>query len=68
LAWLEAESVPVALVDKADRSGALLSVPILEEFLRQHYDEVGTFGPWRVLVRRDRAATGTWAGGLPCFG
>jgi hypothetical protein len=68
LAWLEAESVPVALVDKADRSGALLSVPILDEFLRQHYDEVGTFGPWRVLVRRDRAATGTWAGGLPCFG
>ena len=68
LAWLEAESVPVALVDKAERSGALLSVPILDEFLRQHYDEVGTFGPWRVLVRRDRAATGTWAGGLPCFG
>jgi hypothetical protein len=69
VASLESRSVPIVL------GGELLDdarMPVLVNYLRSHYDEVGKVtineDELRVLVRRGLASVPAGPGGLPCFG
>lgn len=69
IAALESTSVPIVL------GGGLLDdrrIPLLPDYLRAHYDEVGKVtineGELRVLARRGLASQPLGPGGLPCFG
>ena len=68
VASLESTSVPIVL------AGELLDdprLPLLVNYLRSHYDEVGKVtineGELRVLARRGVASLPAGPGGLPCF-
>jgi hypothetical protein len=72
---LEAQSVPLILLDAGDSYGAFREwFTIVTAYIDQHYDLVGTrtfderFGI-SLLARRDRKPEGTYDGfGWPCFG
>jgi len=67
IAWLDIESVPIALVEPYDRPDVYKGFPLVADYLRAHYDDVGTVGSWRVLAERGRASSGLTPAGLPCF-
>jgi hypothetical protein len=69
MATLESTSVPIVLGSALLGDGQM---PLMDEYLRAHYDEAGTVrfyeSELRVLVRRGRASRPSGPGGLPCFG
>jgi hypothetical protein len=68
VASLQATSVPIVLGGDLLDDGRL---PLIVNYLRSHYDEVGTVKYYaselRVLARRGLAAQPPGPGGLPCF-
>jgi hypothetical protein len=70
LARLQAERVPIALLDPSDREFEE-KFDGLYRYLRQHYRRAGQVEFWNVrfdvLVDSRLAPAGTWGGELPCF-
>ena len=69
MASLESTSVPIVLATALLGDGQM---PLIDEYLRSHYDEAGKVrfyeSELRVLVRRGLASQPLGPGGLPCFG